>query len=234
MLTIIKVMLERAEKEYYSEAGFTEQTLDELRQMCSESLTKMPYLNMSIQKDVQTCEEIISRVESNAFMKIIMRDVYRRMKEYDLDIENARKFMLKCALCASTYHSDSPEAVFLYVYAVLSEKYSEINPKMFIDKMVNDKGKSLEVIEKMNELKIPVKEIVKIIILSAICILIICMIIRVIQIRRKVRDLRSNLKGMKEVYEKMKVVNRLRLEDDVSKRIGRNRVQKGFVIEEDV
>lgn len=227
-------MLERAEKEYYSEFGLTEQTLEELQRMCAESLTKMPYLNMSVPKEVQTCEEIISKVESSDFMRIIMKDVYKKMKGFDLDIENARKFMLKCALCAKTYHEESPEVVFLYVYGVLTGKYDKINPKMFIDEIINDKRKSLEVLEKMNNVKMPVKEIVKIAILSAVVVLIVCMVIRLVQIRRNVREIRRNLKGMKEAYQQMKVLNRLRLKDDVRKRIGEDKIQKGFVIEEDV
>ena len=226
-------MLERAEKEYYSESGITEQTVNELNVMCADKLKRVPSLHMNVEQEVRKYEDVIRNVEGTEFMKNIMREIYVMLKQNDLTIDDARKFMLKLGMCARMYFNDTPEVIFLYSYCVLRGIVKGVDARMFIDEIINDHNKSMEIVARLNEIKFDAKDIMKITVLCAIIILIICVIIRVVQIRRKVQELKNNIKGMKEAYEQMRIQKNLIIIDDINKELGRKRVQEGFFVNED-
>ena len=196
-------LYEQSELEYHSNDGIQYETLAALHELIEPYLDTLPVINMDESSDVRRYEKLLSSVGSTSLLTMLIDDIKRLMS--DRPSNDIRKVLFKLLHLEYVRFNDTPGLTLIYAYGVLNDLLPEFSPDSMLSKLINDSHKDVDFKIRINSstLKVSVNDILFMIILTATIILIICLIIKAITYRNKVKRTKETLRQLRETYRRM-------------------------------
>ena len=198
----LDVIMESAEKEFYSENGVGIDVLNKIAGTCINEIRGMPSLNDSDKTVVQKYETLLKKHESEPFIATLIDSIADKLHKLGVGNMDSRKFLLK--LChASTKSEKYGPLMLVFADAVLGERYDNYTGENIINDVLNE-SKWKKLMQEVDGIEIPVKDVVKSFVKLCLLVLFIAVLVRFVIGYRKYLIAKRELKHVKEAYRRLR------------------------------
>jgi hypothetical protein len=210
--TNIHELIPRIEREYYTTNGVSIEMLNLIAKDCIVSIKQMPALTDDV---ISEYEHLLNGYESNDFAHVLINNISNKLKSLGYGYADIRKLLLKVCMQATTYHRENIEILFVFVDAVLNDRYDNYTKDDLINDILIDACKTCAFMDKLNGIKLNCSEILLFVIKLALVVLLVALVIKMVVSYNSYCTLRNHARTVHERFNVAKHSGQIVYVDDM-------------------